>query len=164
MWHKFYVKYSKYYNTSPPSPLLIFKPYIGPRALNIEFLPERSRHASRRGCYCQPRRICLHSCKLVVCPQNLWVFRFAPHFMYFVIAVHTLRGIALFCCHHCCCWCSVFVMLFFNLSLFFFKRRHFSLSIFRIEPNGRFNSNSTVHGGPGTCKVCQYVMLLLLLL
>ena len=34
------------------------------------------------------------------------------------------------------------------------------LFVCRIEPNGRFNSNSTVHGGPGTCKVqCVVVVV-----
>jgi len=52
---------------------------------------------TQSGCYCTPRRICIHSCIPVPCPPDL------------------------------------------------------------IEPNGRFNSNSTVHGGPGTCKrTCSF--------
>ena len=42
-------------------------------------------HASPcfRGCYCSPRRICIHSCKLVPCPPDLWVV-----FMFFVVVVY----------------------------------------------------------------------------
>ena len=38
------------------------------------------------------------------------------------------------------------------------------VNIFRIQPNGQFNSNSTVHGGPGTCKVLSDYFSLLVVI